>query len=56
MNIGTIIIAVCYILSAITTTIGAFLVSTPLGFLSIGLFLLVISIVLYKELAEGSEN
>lgn len=56
MNVGTIIIAICYLISGISMTIAAFLTSLPLGFVSISVYLLVVSIVLYKELAEGGSK
>lgn len=50
MSVGVIIIIVMYILSGVSATIGAFLVATSLGFFTISIFLLTISVVFYREL------
>ncbi len=54
MNVGTVLIAICYVFAAICMSIAGFLVNTALGFATISVFLLAISVVLYKELNEGS--
>lgn len=53
MNVGTVLIAICYVFAAICMSIAGFLVNTALGFATISVFLLAISVVLYKELNEG---
>lgn len=56
INVGVIIIIIMYVLGGISATIGAFLVAAPLGFLTISIFLVTISIVFYRELNQERSN
>ena len=55
MNIAVFIIVLLYLTSTTLCSIAAFMIAFPLGLLVLGLFSLVASGVLYKELTEGGE-
>lgn len=55
MNLVAVIVAILYTIGAIFIAISAFMVSTPLGFLIIGILTLIPSVILYIE-ANTAQN
>ncbi len=49
-NTGVIILILAYIIGSICAAIGSFMISIPIGFFTVAVSLIFISIVLYKEL------
>ena len=49
-NTGVIILILAYIMGSICAAIGSFMISIPIGFFTVAISLIFISIVLYKEL------
>lgn len=49
-NTGVIILILAYIIGSVCAAIGSFMISIPVGFFTVAISLIFISIVLYKEL------